>query len=154
MNRRNYHLHTSQRFNYPAGIAAINVPITGSLPRAMKALKDALPIIVGALAAGRNAAIHCCGCVHRGPLVATAFVLAVCPSRPDGSARQKLPSALRHRNYTKKSRVPSIGPPRAVQTFITDRPRDGLVVAQWMATPHSFLVFRCGAFQTDGVESG
>ena len=42
-------------------------------------MKAALPMIVATLAAGKNVVCHCLRACHRGPLVAAAIVLAVCP---------------------------------------------------------------------------
>ncbi len=42
-------------------------------------IKAALPMIVATLAAGKNVLCHCLRTVHRGPMVAAAIVLAVCP---------------------------------------------------------------------------
>ena len=63
-------------FKYPAGRLAMNVPITStSADRMIDAMTAAMPVIVGTLAAGRNAALHCNHCVHRGPLLALMFVM-------------------------------------------------------------------------------
>ena len=63
-------------FKYPAGCLAMNVPIT-SAERVVPAMKAAMPVIVGTLAAGRNTAFHCINCAHRGPLLALMFVMVV-----------------------------------------------------------------------------
>ena len=63
-------------FKYPAGCLAINVPMTASnVGKTIDLMTAAMPVIVGTLAAGRNSALHCNHCVHRGPLLALMFVM-------------------------------------------------------------------------------
>ena len=64
-------------FKYPAGCLAINVPMTAiNIDRTIDLMTAAMPVVVGTLAAGRNAALHCNHCFHRGPLLAMMFVMA------------------------------------------------------------------------------
>ena len=42
-------------------------------------MQAALPLVVATLAAGKTVVCHCLRAWHRGPLVAVAIVLAVCP---------------------------------------------------------------------------
>ena len=63
-------------FKYPDGCLAINVPMTATnVKRTLDGMTAAMPVIVGTLAAGRNTALHCNHCFHRGPLLALMFVM-------------------------------------------------------------------------------